>query len=210
MIRGWKGLGKEGSIGFVAALLEAEDGFAEAFGHELFDEEDTVDVVGHHLKGKDLYLWMVARDGVPRLRDGIADGREFNMGIGGASGFCEGIAHKATQQGTAPFHSECNEIDAAVAIVMMVIAAFHGRLRFTCKTLLGGYLFLGLHTVLCLLHGKSTNLFSLSFTFSLISLHWLHKSQLLHCVPRGSYGCRMQFFEEKGGGLGNLSYLCNR
>lgn len=145
-IHGRKGLGEEGAIGFVTALFEAEDGFSKTFRHELFDEENAVDVVGHHLKGNDFYLVMIARDGVPRLRDGIAEGREFNMGIVGGVGLCEGIAHEAAKQRTAPFHGERNEIDTATTVVVMVVAAFHGWFRFACKAFLGGYLFLGLHT----------------------------------------------------------------
>lgn len=43
-------------VGTVAACLEAADEAAEVALHLFFDEDDAVQMVGHHLKVDDFYL----------------------------------------------------------------------------------------------------------------------------------------------------------
>jgi hypothetical protein len=71
----------------VAACLEAAYDAAEVFFHLLFDEDDAVEMVGHHLEGNDFDLGVVAGNAPPFVMDTLTEGREFHpWGIGLSSG----------------------------------------------------------------------------------------------------------------------------
>ncbi len=75
--------GEELAVGTVAACLEAAYDAAEVFFHLLFDEDDAVEMVGHHLEGNDFDLGVVAGNAPPFVMDTLTEGREFHpWGIG--------------------------------------------------------------------------------------------------------------------------------
>ena len=58
---------EEGAVGAVAASLEAADDAAEVFLHFLFDKEDAMQMVGHHLQGDDFDFGVITGYAQPFL-----------------------------------------------------------------------------------------------------------------------------------------------
>ena len=58
----------------IAPGLEAADDAAEVAIHFLAHEEDAVEVVGHHLQGDDLHLWVIVGNAPPFLFYALSEG----------------------------------------------------------------------------------------------------------------------------------------
>ncbi|MBP5630879.1 MAG: hypothetical protein J6W97_04915 [Bacteroidaceae bacterium] len=113
-------------IGPPAARLEAPYNPAQPASQRLADKKDSMQVVRHHLKLKDLDFRMVLRDVPPLIPDSASQLRQLNAGIIAAP-------IDTAKQRPAPFNRHRHHIDAAAGVIMSCKAAFHRRFLFPCK-----------------------------------------------------------------------------
>ncbi len=125
------------SVGSVAASLEAADDAAEVFVHLFFNEEDAMEMVGHHLKGKNLNLWVIAGDAPPFVMHSLTKGRECHSGCLKTAGRDIALTLYDTKEGMTAFGGHGDHVDHAVSVVMVNCSTEHGGLFLTSK----GFLF---------------------------------------------------------------------
>lgn len=129
---GWEKL----AVGAVAASFEATDDAAEVFVHFLLDEDDAVEMVGHHLEGDDLDLGIVVGDAPPFIIDTLAEWREFHSGGVGTVRWCLTLTHNPAEDGKAAFGHHRHHVHLTDGVVVTYTAALHGGFLLACECLL--------------------------------------------------------------------------
>ena len=128
--------GEELAVGTVAACLEAAYDAAEVFFHLLFDEDDAVEMVGHHLEGNDFDLGVVAGNAPPFVMDTLTEGREFHpWGIGGVK-WRIASSHHLPKEGKATLCHHCHHVHLAHGVIVTFTSTLHRGFLLPCKSLL--------------------------------------------------------------------------
>ena len=120
--------GEQPAVVAIAARLEAADDAAQVALHLLADEQDAVQVVGHHLKGEDFHLRVVAGDAQPLCLHTPAQLRQLHAGS-----FCRAFGSIAAprhlaQERAAPLRHHRHHVHHALAVVVAHAAPKHRRL----------------------------------------------------------------------------------
>ena len=110
---------------FAAASLKAVDNLPQVHGQGGGDKEDAVQVVGHHLEGRHLYLRVMTVNGPPLAFHRHAQLRQLDARLAPAVRRSKGIAGERAEEGPAAFHLHGDHIQAPTRVVVMVVAAVH-------------------------------------------------------------------------------------
>lgn len=115
-------------------------------GQRSLHKEDTVHVVGHHLNSLYLYLRVIVMNAHPFSLYGFPKFRQFDARLVAAPSLSKRIAHKPTEERSAPFHFQRNHIHTPLRVVVVVITPFH-RDTFLASILLLTCYLLFIHTL---------------------------------------------------------------
>jgi hypothetical protein len=122
----------------VAACLKATDDAAKVFIHLFFDEDDAMEMIGHHLKGKNLHLGIISGNAPPLVMHSLTEGREFHSWSFRTVKRGIATAQDCAEEGTATFSGHGDHINHTVSVIVVDGTTEHGWLFLTSE----GFLFL--------------------------------------------------------------------
>ena len=123
----------EGAIGFIAALLKAEEHLAQRLVKMLLHKKNAMEMVGHHLKGEHFDLGISDGYLIPVLLYLLSQRSQFDARFVGRALFAVTPTDDLSQQWSAAFCDHRYHIYLPLLIVMPHLSARHRRNLFPSK-----------------------------------------------------------------------------